>query len=149
MARVFDTVEQYIKYVESVSYEFVEQIMTPHILQQVFERARFWVYNPKVWKPKKYVWTYTLISLNYYKTDIKKKRNFSTSTSVIDAYIYSTSPHVEPVVNGEPYEHKFKYYGVKREFVEEAEKLLLKSDQMRILKSKAKSFYNSRGLNAY
>ena len=148
MYKLFDTVDKYVNYIYKISTSFMQTVMREHVLHTVKERAQIYVYNPSRFMPTMYKWTYTLVNDRYYKAKTERRKGLMGKLE-IKSYIYSTSPHVNSVVDGVPYDYGFKYNGVPRTFVEDANELFLNGILMDSLKSKAVDFYKSNGINAY
>ncbi len=143
MSRLFETVEDYIKYVENATVDFAETEMHDFLIANMSLSALDNVYA--LYRPKRYIRQYTLTDWQYYKTDIESK-NFETTG--LDSYTYSTSPHVNSVVDGAPYDFDFEYNGKPRPYIAQAEKSLRSGKKISELKAKLVRFYNDYGLIA-
>lgn len=113
----FDSVEEYLLYVEQVIQQYIEDELIPYFREKLIDSALEHVYIP--YTPKKYVRQWTLSNRNMYGSVVK---NNGDDTSV---YVYSKSPHARIVVNGYPYDYPFKFNGMPRPFGDEADKVVV------------------------
>lgn len=110
----FNTIDEYVKYVELAIQIYVKEELVPYFRQTLISSAQEHVYDVYTPVEHGYKRQYTMLNASLYGVDFKEKNSADLSESII--YVYSQSPHAMIVVNGQPYDYKFKFNGKPRPF---------------------------------
>ena len=126
---LFETFGDFYAYCQSASKNFIDTKLNPFIVRAFIERAVWDVYD--VYRPKKYIRTWTLSDPRYYKSKIEKDSGLKGGGQYYyDTNTYSISPHASIVERGHPYDYSFKYNGVPRPFMKNTQRDMMGMDGM-------------------
>lgn len=147
MARDFDSVEEYVGYLNKITESFVENELGEFFTDVLMEYAQQEVYDVYTPAPNGYKRQYTLINNELYNTSVSKPK-VGVNSYEQTIYTYSTSPHANIVVNGEPYDYDFKYNGVPRMFATMAQ-AVLDGSKKDWLDYQYKAYLRDNGIEAF
>lgn len=145
--KLYEDVESLFSDLSKLSDRFLREEWRDFVQDRIIASARVWIYNPAKFFPSMYVWRKRFVNPDFYHTEFEKGIGMTASTYSSSSYTYSKHPYVNSIVNGEPYDFGFKYNGVPRPFVEDAQRSI--TSQHGRTKAEIVKYFKSYGFEAY